>query len=159
MAQDFAVVALGIVLVLPSATEAFQQGRTTLDTRDIARTWIEDHLPRGSRVLVEQYTPPISRDEYQVVVVLRGQLQKDTTTRGFKGVLGDMRSLDLLRGKGIDYVLLSSTYFDRFQAEKKSYPDEVRLYDELFGASDLVYELKPTGYTKGPVIRVLKLRQ
>lgn len=159
IAQDLAVVALGIVLVLPSATEAFQQGRTTLDTRDIARAWIEDHLPRGSRVLVEQYTPPISRDEYQVIVVLRGQLQKDTTTRGFKGVLGDMGTLDLLRGKGIDYVLLSNLYFDRFQAEKKNYPNEARLYEDLFRASDLLYEVRPTGRTRGPLIRVLKLRQ
>jgi hypothetical protein len=69
-----------------------------------------------------------------------------------------MRTLDLLRGKGIGYAILR-TSFDRFQAEKKSYPDAVRLYEELFGASDMLYEVKPTGRTKGPVIRVLKLRQ
>jgi hypothetical protein len=38
---------------------------------------------------------------------------------------------------------------------------EVRLYEELFGASDLLYEVKPDGAYLGPsgVIRVLKLRQ
>ncbi len=157
--QDLAVVALAVALVIPSATEAFQQGGTTLDTRDIAKAWIEHHVPRGSRVLLEQYTPPISRNDYQVFIVLRGELQKDTTVRGFKGVLADLRTLDLLQGKGIDYVLLSSTYLDRFQSEKKSYPEEVRLYEELFETSDLLYEVKPTEHTRGPVIRVLKLRQ
>jgi hypothetical protein len=65
-----------------------------------------------------------------------------------------MRTLDLLRGKGS-----ASIYFDPFQAEKESYADEVRLYEELFGASDLLYEVKPTRRSKGPLIRVLKLRQ
>ncbi len=153
-----AVLALGAILVVPSVTEALQRGGSTSDTRDIAKAWIEGHVPRGSKVAVEQHTPPISRDEYQVFVVLRGELQKDTTTRGFKGVLGDMKTLDPLRAKAIDYALLSS-YSDRYQAEKKSYPDEVRFYEELLGASDLLYELQPTGRTKGPVVRVLKLRQ
>jgi 4-amino-4-deoxy-L-arabinose transferase-like glycosyltransferase len=156
--KDVAVVALGAALAIPSAAEAFQRGGTTLDTRDIAKAWIERHVSRGSKVAVEQNTPPISRDEYQVFVVVRGELQRDTTTRGFKGILGDMRSLDPLLRNGIDFLVLS-TYVDRFQAEKKSYPDEVRLYEALFEASDLVYELTPTGRTKGPVIRVLKLRQ
>ena len=155
--QDLAVLAVGAILVVPSVTEALQRGGNTLDTRDIAKAWIEGHVPRGSKVAVEQHTPPISRDEYQVFVVLRGELQRDTTTRGFKGVLGDMKTLDPLRAQAIDYALLSS-YSDRYQAEKNSYPDEVRLYEELFGASDLLYELKPTGRTKGPVVRVLKLR-
>jgi hypothetical protein len=54
-------------------------------------------------------------------------------------------------------VLLSNIYVDRFQAERKSYPDEARVYEDLFQASDLVYEVRPTGRTKGPLIRVLKL--
>ena len=156
--QDLAVVGLGVILVVPSVTEALQRGGSTSDTRDVAKAWVEGHVPRGSKVAVEQHTPPISRDDYQVFVVLRGELQKDTTTRGFKGVLGDMKTLDPLRAKAIDYALLSN-FSDRYEAEKKSYPDEVRFYEELFGASDLLYELKPTGRTKGPVVRVLKLRQ
>ena len=156
--QDAAVVVLGIVLVLPTAIEAYQRGGAIEDTRDVAMAWVERHIPRGSKVAVEQNTPPISRDEYQVFVVVSGGLQQDTTTRGFKGVLGDMRTLDPLRGGAVEYVLLSS-YFDRFRAEKKSYPDEVKFYEELLAPSDLLYELVPTGRTKGPIIRVLKLRQ
>ena len=68
-----------------------------------------------------------------------------------------MKALDPLRVQGIEYVVVSD-YLDRFQAEPTSYPDEVRFYEELFRASDMLYELKPVGRTKGPLIRVLKLR-
>ena len=156
--RDLAVVALGVVLVLPSGVEAFKQGGT-LDTRDIAKVWIDGHVPRGSKVLVEQYTPPISRDEYEVFAALRGELQRDRTPRGFKGVLGDMRSLGGLRSKGIEYVVLSNTYLNRYRAERIAYPDEVRLYEELLGSSDLIYELNPPARSKGPAILVLRLRQ
>jgi len=157
MVRDLVVIALGLVLMFTPAVEAYQRGAVTLDTRDIAKTWIEGHLPRGSKIALEQNTAPISRDEYQVFVVARGDLQRDATTRGFKGVLGDLRTLDPLRGKAIEYVVLDG-YIDRYRAEEKSYPDEVRLYDELLASSDLLYELKPTEHTRGPVIRVLKLR-
>lgn len=156
--QDMAVAILGIALMIPPATEAFQRGGRTGDTRDIAKVWVERLVPRGSKVAVEQNAPPISRDEYQVFVVLSGGLQRDSTTRGFKGVLGDLRSLDPLRERAIDYVVVDG-YFDRFRAEKSSYPDEVSFYEQLFAASELIYELVPDGQTRGPVIRILKLRQ
>jgi 4-amino-4-deoxy-L-arabinose transferase-like glycosyltransferase len=155
--QDLAVVAVGVALAIPSATEAWQRG-TTLDTRDTAKAWIEGHVPRGSKVAAEHNAPPISRDEYEVFVVLEGKLQRDTTTRGFKGTLGDIRALGALRGKEIDYALLSD-YSDRFQAEKENYPREWRSYKELFDESDLLYEVKPTGRTRGPTVRVLRLRK
>jgi len=154
--QHLAVPALGLLLMVPSAIEAFQRG-ITLDTRDIAKAWIEAHVPPGARVAVEQYTPPISRDKYHVFVVVRGELEKDATAIGFKGILSDLARSDALRERAIDYVIVSS-WFKRFQAEEANYPKEVRFYNELFGISDVVYELTPTGYTKGPVIRVLKLR-
>jgi hypothetical protein len=155
--RDLVVVALGVILVLPSGIEAFTQG-ITLDTRDIAKVWIEGHVPRGSKVLLEQYTPPISRDEYEVFVPLRGELQRDRTPRGFKGVLGDMKSLVGLRTKGIEYVVLSNIYLSRYRAERIAYPDEVRVYEELLGSSDLIYELSPPARSKGPTIFVLRFR-
>jgi len=157
VAQDVAVLALGLALVLPSVSEGLQRGGTTSDSRDIAKVWIEGHVPKGSKLAVEQYTPPVSRSEYRVFVVVRGELERDTTTRGYKGVLADVKVLDALRVQGIEYVVVSD-YLDRFQAERASYPDEVRFYEELFRASDMLYELKPVGRTKGPLIRVLKLR-
>lgn len=156
LAQELSVVALGLALVIPSVSDALHRGGTTSDSRDIAKVWIEGHVPPGSKLAVEQYTPPISRREYHVFVALKGELQRDTTTRGYKGVLGDMRALDPLRVKGIEYVVVSD-YLDRFRTERDTYPDEVRFYEELFRASDLLYELKPVG--RGPAIRVLKLRQ
>ena len=157
--RECVVVALGVLLVMPSAMEAFQRGGTILDTRDIGKSWIDGHVPPGSRVAVEQYAPPISRDTYQVFFVVEGSpsLQRDTTTRGFKGVLADMKTLAPLRGAGVDYVV-TTNWPDRYRAEATEYPDEVRYYDELFAASDLLYEVDPTERTKGPVIRILKFR-
>jgi 4-amino-4-deoxy-L-arabinose transferase-like glycosyltransferase len=156
MVQNLAIPALGLLLMAPSAIEAFQRG-VTLDTRDIAKAWIEAHVSPGAKVAVEQYTPPISRDDYHVFVAVRGELERDATATGFKGILAEVARSDAFREKGIDYVIVSS-WFERFQAEEASYPKEVRFYNELFGNSDVVYELTPTGWTKGPVIRVLKLR-
>jgi len=157
MAQDVFIVGLGIALVLPSALEVFRQG-TTSDTRDIAKAWIERHIPPGSKVAVEQYGPPISRDSYQVFVSKSGKLERDTTTRGWKESLGDLAGLQTLREKGIEYVVLSG-WFERYKAEQVSYPDPVRFYEELFASSELLFELKPTGATGGRTIRVLKLRK
>jgi hypothetical protein len=156
--RDLAVVALGLALVAPVATEAYQRGEMGPDTRDIAKAWVERHVPRGTRVAVEQYAPPISRNEYQVFFVGPGGLTRDTTTRGFKGVLGDLKTLEPLRENAIEFALLSD-YSDRYQAEEQSYPNEVRLYRELYGASVVVYELRPIGRSTGPVVRVLKLRR
>lgn len=157
LAQDGAVVALGLALVIPSVSEGLYQGGLTLDTRDIAKAWIERHVPSGARLAVEQYTPPVSRAEYQVFVEERGSLKRDTTTTGYKGVLADLRALDPLRANEIEYVVVSN-YLDRYRAERASYPDEVRFYEQLFRVGELLYELKPRQDTKGPVIRVLKVR-
>jgi 4-amino-4-deoxy-L-arabinose transferase-like glycosyltransferase len=156
--RELVVVALGVILALPPAVEAFAQGRT-LDTRDIAKAWIDSHVPRGSTVLVEQYAPPISRRDYAVFTAVGGGLRRDAGTRGFKGVLGDLKSLGELREMGIEYVLLSDIYLNRYRRERTSYPDEIRLYEELLSAGDAIYELKPSESAKGPRILVLKLRR
>lgn len=157
MAKDLFIVGLGVALVFPSALEAFRNG-TTSDTRDIAKAWIERHIPAGSKIAVEQYTPPISRDSYHVFVFQRGSLRRDTTTRGWKADLGELAGLQPLREEAIEYVVLSN-WFDRFQAEQDRYPGPVRFYGQLFASSDLIYELNPTGTTPGPTIRVLRFRQ
>jgi hypothetical protein len=154
--QNIVVVALGILLVIPSATQAFKRG-TTADTRDIAKTWIEQHIARGSKIAIEQYAPPISRDDYEVFIEVKGVLHKDATTSGFKGVLGEARMPDALRKQAIEYVVITS-WFERYQAQKDNFPELVRSYESLFASSDLRYELRPAESVRGPVIQVLKLR-
>ena len=148
--------ACSVALIIPSTVQAIQRG-TTADTRDIAKSWIEQHVARGSRVALEQYSPPISRDDYQVFIEVKGELQKDASTSGFKGVLGDVRMPDALREKAIQYVVITG-WFERFQAQKEHYPDLVRSYEGLLASADLLYEVAPTETVRGPMIRVLKLR-
>ena len=66
-------------------------------------------------------TPPISRDTYRVFIFFeKGDLRKDTTTRGWRQNLGGLAGLQPLREKAIEYVVLSK-WFDRSQAEQDKY--------------------------------------
>jgi 4-amino-4-deoxy-L-arabinose transferase-like glycosyltransferase len=156
--REAAITGLGVLLVIPTMNAALERGGITSDTRNIGKTWVEGHVPRGAKVAVEQYTPPISRNEYEVYVVVRDNLERDSTTRGFKGILAEVKTIDALRGKEIDYILLSD-FSDRFRAEIRSYPKEVEFYKALLEASEILYEISPSGRMKGPTIRVLRLRR
>ena len=113
---------------------------TLPDTRVLAKLWIEQNLPAGSRVGREHYTPPLDRSRFEV------------TDLGYFG-------LSEVSPAPFDYLVASSDDYARFLASPTRYPDRAAAYQALFDRCDLVAEFLPTPHTTtGPTIRVLSPR-
>lgn len=134
------------------------------DTRTLAREWMMKHVPAGSRVLLETYTPEFSVERYKMFLVDgEGRLaavKVNTTVSGAlfqpDGTVGSLRDHDAIHQERIEYMVISDWY-ERFRAERERYPEIVATYEELMGMGTLVYEARRTpGVNGGPTIRVYR---
>lgn len=113
---------------------------TLPDTRWLAKVWVEENLPAGSRVAREHYTPPLDRSRFAVTEL---------------GYFGLSEGIPL----GHDYALASSDDFGRFFQHPERYPRRVAGYTRFFSTQDLIKEFVPDGKTStGPVIQVYTVR-
>lgn len=108
-------------------------------TRLIARAWMLENLPSGSRILQETYGAPLqgtplAADEIRALV--------------------DGGDVALQRAAGYDYVVASSAIYNRFFAEPERYPGEIAFYTALFEGGNLVHEVQPGYFVDGPTIRI-----
>jgi 4-amino-4-deoxy-L-arabinose transferase-like glycosyltransferase len=113
------------------------------DTRVASLLWITENLPPGSRIGREHYTPPVEKltDDYEVVYL------------GYYGLTRFPQSVAHL-----DYVVLSSTDYDRFISSPEDYPREAELYQTFFAENQLVKEFVPDSVTLGgPTIRIYRV--
>ncbi len=113
------------------------------DTRVASLLWITKNLPPGSRIGREHYTPPVEKltDDYEVV---------------YLGYYGLARSPAVIQT--LDYVILSSTDYDRFISSPEHYPREAELYQTFFAENRLVKEFVPDSVTLGgPTIRIYRV--
>lgn len=118
---------------------------TLPDTRWISLQWIEENLPAYSRIGREHYTPPIERytEKFRALYL------------GFFGTIKYPAELEKL-----DYMVVSSSDYERFLAEPDRYPEESRAYLNFFNANELVIEFVPEpGQTGGPRISIFKLEE
>ena len=99
-------------------------GGTVSDARVAAAGWIEEHVPAGSHVVVESYSPWVDPARYRV---------EGMTTL----IRRDLPA-------GTDYVVASHTMFGRFTDHRDQFPDQSARYDRLFAALHLVKEF-PNG--------------
>jgi hypothetical protein len=102
---------------------------TTVDSRETARKWIADNLPRRSRVAIEPYSPYLRRDQ----LVFRGFLYLDE------------KSARWYRGR-FDYLIFSQAAFGRFREDPKRYADRIRSYDALFADLKLLRRFTDGGF-------------
>ena len=64
VAVPVAVVVLGVAFALPLADSiAFDRALSGTDTREVAREWIQQNVPAGSLIAVENYGPPLVRED------------------------------------------------------------------------------------------------
>jgi hypothetical protein len=142
------------------------QGRemTGTDTRTLARDWIMQHVPAGSRVLLERYTPQFTADQYKLFVVDRGgQLTAVNTNTAVANALilpsgraGWLKDTEAIHHNRIEYMVLSGWY-ERFRAESKDYTEIVATYEGLMRMGTPAYEVQRTpGINTGPTIRVYR---
>ena len=155
-------VVLGVALALPLADSiAFDRTLSGTDTREVAREWIQDNVPAGSLIAVENYTAPLvleeDLDHYRAAGlepvayrVVRLRLPAPETP-------DPDRDLERLRRDGVEYVLVSSRISDRVLAAPEVYPAAVEFYGRLDAEAELVREFRPGAGERGPVLKLYRL--
>jgi len=101
-----------------------------VDSRETARVWIEENIPKGSRVMIESYTPFVRPDEFQV----------DTTLRMTE------HPPQWYSVKGYQYLVFGQGMYSRYFRDPKRYPQEVAEYQALFDRFPLVKKFEDGGY-------------
>jgi 4-amino-4-deoxy-L-arabinose transferase-like glycosyltransferase len=139
--------AVVLLLLVPPADLTARQdiGLATPSTRERAAAWIRDHLPPGSSILKESYTPDLDTGRFAVS-------HERFATR--------MPIADL-RDVGNDFLLLSSSAYARFRDPEALFkPHQKELaqrYDEIFRTFPLVQEWLPGDFQAGPVLRLYRV--
>ena len=134
------VVALVVSLAPSTASSlALTSALSRIDTRDVARAWMLEHVPPGTSIAREVYTPQFDIIEFPPV----GSF-----------FLAEL-SLDDYRTRGARYVIASSWAYERF-VDKPSTPVENAFYRELFTLPE-AFRIDPAPDRQGPTIRILSL--
>jgi hypothetical protein len=123
------------------------------DVRILAVEWIERNVSPGARIMVEQYGPPISRENYQVFVCAGGRPSRDTSSLGWKNNLACCGSMAFLRDAGIEYVILT-VWHDRFLEERERSAGALRMYETFFREAELVKEFR----SRDNPVRIYRLK-
>ncbi len=158
---------LGVLIILASIWPAGQVAALTIrytgpSTRELAREWILQHLPPGSKIAQEWYTAPLRSEDfigYEAV----GKITRSSPDGEYIVfscfALAQNRTLDAYHHDGYDYLVVSSQMYDRFLAEPERYADETAFYQRLFRETVIVQEFLPSAYNDGPIIHIYSLRQ
>ena len=130
----------GALLIAPAVVlSVVAAGRLLLpDTRSIAFALASAHLPPGSAVVREGYTPKVG-EPFRV---------------GFVSAAW-VRSVEWYRDNGVDFVILSSQTYRRYDSEE--FPVERASYRRLL-ALPIALEIGPGPALNGPTIRIVDLR-
>src|SRR3990172_6038596 len=118
-------------LVFPAARTV--QGISRLlavDSRETARVWIAQNLPRGSSLALETYWPYVDPHEFEV--------------HGFFRLID--HSPEWYISNGFDYLVFSQGMFRRFYNEPESYESEIASYEALFQQFEEVKTFTDGGY-------------
>jgi hypothetical protein len=162
VAIPVAVLVLAVAFALPLADSiAFDRTLSGYDTREAAREWIQQNVPAGSLIAVENYGPPLVRED-----TIDHYLEAGLDPVAYRLVRLKLpapetpdRSRDVgrLRRQGVEYVVTSSRVRDRVLAARDEYPAIVDFYEQLDTQAELVREFRPGAGERGPVLRLYRL--
>jgi len=155
-------VVFAVAFVLPlGAALAFDRDLSGRDTREVAREWIQENVPAGSLIAVENYGPPLVRESqlphYRAAGLDPVAYRVARLKLPAPGTPDPTRDLAELRRRGVQYVLLSSRVYERVRAAPEVYPSIVAFYDALEQGAELVKEFRPGPGERGPVLRLYRL--
>jgi 4-amino-4-deoxy-L-arabinose transferase-like glycosyltransferase len=156
------VVALAVAFVLPlTASVAFDRELSGADTRELAREWIQRNVPAGSLIAVENYGPPLVREDqlthYRDAGLDPVAYRLVRLKLPVPGTPEPTRDLARLREQGVEYVVTSSRVRDRVMAAAADYPGLAEFYRRLDEQAELVKEFRPGPDERGPVLRLYRL--
>jgi 4-amino-4-deoxy-L-arabinose transferase-like glycosyltransferase len=103
---------------------------TTVDSRETARIWIADTLPRGAKIAIESYSPFVDPQRF--------------TVQGFWSMIG--KDPEWYAENGFEYLVFSQGMYGRFYLEPERYGSEVKQYDGFFTRLTLVKMFVDGGY-------------
>ena len=155
-------VLLAVGLMAPLANSLrFDRGLSGTDVRARAKTWVEGHLPAGSTIAAESYGPPLvaARDQryYRAAGLTTPAFHLVRFRLPGPGVRDRRRDIGWLRARRVNYVIVSSTVYDRVFAAARRYPELVAFYRRLAQQGQLLTTLRPGPGEPGPVIKVYRL--
>ena len=157
-----AVVVLAVAFALPLGSSiAFDRTLSGADTREIAREWIQDTIPAGALIAVENYGPPLVREgqlhHYREAGLDPVAYRLVRLKLPVPGTPERTHDLARLREQGVEYVVTSSRVRDRVLAAAADYPELAAFYRELEAQEELVEEFRPGPGERGPVLRLYRL--
>lgn len=145
--------ALALLAEPAARLTAYQALLRRPDTRELAGAWIERHLPPGSRLATQSYSPVVPLGENDLgarpalapPAGLAPRLPRPTPRAAPRVTVVRLRVYDLehLRARGIQYVALSSFVYRRHLAACDRFPGACRFYADLERAATLVFALEP----------------
>jgi len=156
------VVVLAVAFALPLGSSiAFDRTLSGADTREIAREWIQDTIPAGALIAVENYGPPLVREgqlhHYREAGLDPVAYRLVRLKLPVPGTPERTHDLARLREQGVEYVVTSSRVRDRVLAAAADYPELAAFYRELEAQEELVREFRPGPGERGPVLRLYRL--
>jgi 4-amino-4-deoxy-L-arabinose transferase-like glycosyltransferase len=136
-----------LLLVVP-LTWAVRDARklTKTDTRVVAHSWVERHLPHGARLAIDpSLTPFAGFRVLRLELPLPEESQPDPN-----------RDVRRLRGQGVRYAVVTGAIADRVLAARKQYPRETAFYSDLRRRTKRLFYVTPNGLN-GPWVAVYGL--
>jgi len=119
---------------------------TKTDTRVVAHSWIEHHLPHGARLAVDSSLTPFKGFRVlKLQLPLPGEDHADPN-----------RDIQRLRNRGYRYAVVTGAVADRVIAARKDYPRETSFYNDLRTLTDRLFYVQPDGLN-GPWVAVYRL--
>jgi hypothetical protein len=165
---------VGLALVVPMLLAARANATERLnDTRNLASEWVRRNVPAGRTVLVEHFAFDLLSGHWRMLIPageagcidaakeLNGKIQYSAIHkwRGNRAIVDfgtmDPRGLDSCNA---DFAVFS--HYDRYAAERATYPRETAQYEKVIHNSQLVKTIRPVpGEIGGPAIRILRIRK
>ena len=143
-----ALVPVTLLLLVVPLTWSIRDARTLTktDTRVVAHSWVESHLPHGTTIAVD---PSLTPFEGFRVTKLRLPLPGESGPDPNRNIL-------VLRDKGVRYVVATGAIADRVLAARSHYPKESAFYDDLSTLTKRVFYVRKDGLN-GPWVAVYQL--
>ncbi|MGB8645938.1 MAG: glycosyltransferase family 39 protein [Anaerolineae bacterium] len=141
-ARTVALVVVAGALVIIPAIRIVQLDHlwTQVDTRTLAKEWIETQVPAGSKIAMQWYGPALATATHPEANSSRvyDVLQVDPFDSS-----PNWYSLDYYRSQGFDYLVLSSFIYDLRRIDPRDNQTRSDFYQGLASQADLVAEFRP----------------
>jgi 4-amino-4-deoxy-L-arabinose transferase-like glycosyltransferase len=125
LAVGAVVLAAGLAFQLVQAAD-YSAVLASGDVRDAADRWMAQHVPAGSRVVREGYTPFLPPERYRVTELWRA-IDQDPAW---------------YQREGVEYLVLGSFMYGRFFAEPARYAEQVGRYQRLLANATLLQRIE-----------------